>query len=155
MKTVKRTYLRYTFENSDKVYLIMLEVDDEKLYLVKYGYGRFGSIPKVSYKANVGNQTRMSQEAAEKIYTKLLRSKTKKGYLIKKGTYVEALQKEGYRLDYAQLNEMLGGNTTSSLIKAGPVRTKPVAKKRKKKVKNDDEHSFITTILKEAEVDML
>jgi len=132
MKTIQSTYLRYAFDNSDKVYLIMMEVDDDEYYLVKYGYGRFGSIPKVSYKAAPGNQTRMAQETAEKLYNKLLRTKTNKGYQLQKGTYSDALQKEGFNLDYVQLNEMLGGNTTTSLIKAGPVRKpKPVTKKRR------------------------
>ncbi|MEM7712247.1 MAG: WGR domain-containing protein [Cyanobacteria bacterium P01_A01_bin.68] len=77
MKLIKRTTLHYQKDASDKVYEVDLcEVESDK-YLVNFRYGRRG--------ANLKEGTKTTQPVAlreaQQVFDKLVREKTKKGYI--------------------------------------------------------------------------
>ena len=73
---VKQVSLANTQGSSDKVYHIQLEEKDGG-FLVNFQYGRRGS----TLKAGTKTKEPTSLEAAEKIYTKLMKEKMRKGYV--------------------------------------------------------------------------
>ncbi|MCP4439299.1 MAG: WGR domain-containing protein [Aureispira sp.] len=76
MKLIKQTKLYFKQGNSDKVYEADLCEVGEGQYIVNFRYGRKGN------SLNEGSKTvfPVSLEEAEKVYEKLVSSKTKKGY---------------------------------------------------------------------------
>jgi bifunctional non-homologous end joining protein LigD len=75
MENTRSTTLYCREGSSDKEYQLWLEQSGDG-YLVNFAFGRRGA----SLKQGTKTQTPVSYEAAEKIYDKLLREKTSKGY---------------------------------------------------------------------------
>ncbi len=80
MKTVKQTLLHFQQGNSNKVYNVYLIEVSDGLYLVNFEYGRYGG------NLNEGTKTDspVALIKAQKLYDRLVSSKTKKDYKIVK-----------------------------------------------------------------------
>ncbi len=76
MELIKRTTLHYQAENSDKVYEVDLCYVGEDRYLVNFRYGKRGGNLKEGTKTSES----VTLAKAEQTFTKLVTSKTKKGY---------------------------------------------------------------------------
>lgn len=74
-QTIQSSTLHYREGNSDKVYQVSIDENDDG-FTVNYAYGRRGSTLKTGTKT----QQPVSQEQAEKLYAKLVRAKEAKGY---------------------------------------------------------------------------
>ncbi|MGC1247789.1 MAG: HEAT repeat domain-containing protein [Spirulinaceae cyanobacterium] len=76
MELIKQTKLHYQAENSDKVYEVDLSCVGEDRYLVNFRYGKRGG----NLKEGTKTTEPIPLAEAEKTFTKLVASKTKKGY---------------------------------------------------------------------------
>ena len=76
MKLIKQSTLHFKDDKSDKVYEVDLCEVQGGLFVVNFRYGRVGTLLKEGTKTDLP----VSLQEAEKIYTQLVASKTKKGY---------------------------------------------------------------------------
>ncbi len=76
MKLVKQTKLKFQDAKSDKVYEVDLCEAGEGKYLVNFRYGRRGA----NLKEGTKTEEPVTLEKAEKLFSSLVNSKTKKGY---------------------------------------------------------------------------
>jgi predicted DNA-binding WGR domain protein len=76
MKLIKRTTLYFQEGTSDKVYEVDLCQVDEKNYVVNFRYGRRGT----NLKEGTKTTTAIPLTQAEKVFDKLIKEKTDKGY---------------------------------------------------------------------------
>lgn len=76
MKLIKRTTLHFQEGTSDKVYEVDLCQVDEKNYMVNFRYGRRGA----NLKEGTKTTTAIPLAQAEKVFDKLVKEKTDKGY---------------------------------------------------------------------------
>jgi len=76
MKLIKQSQLHFQDGTSDKVYEVDLCEVGNETYLVNFRYGRRGLQLREGTKTDLP----VSLEEAEKVFKKLVESKTKKGY---------------------------------------------------------------------------
>jgi bifunctional non-homologous end joining protein LigD len=81
METVKSISLFFKEGNSDKEYFVQIVKSDDK-FSVEFQYGRVGN----SLTEGTKTPTPVSEAEANKIFDKLVKEKTKKGYKEKQPT---------------------------------------------------------------------